>query len=116
MAIKKMLFLLFLAFFLVSCSAENGIFGRTEVRQTREEAENVAIDYIQNHFMYIRYNGNNIQQTEWGMMEGGNFRFVYQFDINSNELPERVEGFEAIVHVIDGQIRDAMVSEISNIQ
>ena len=106
-----MLFLTLALVFLISSCGGNGsiLQGGRASALTREEAENVAVEYIQQiSEMYILHNGHNIRQTDWGRMENNGYMFVYEYDVDSDSLPETVTKIEVTLEVINGKAQNAV--------
>lgn len=102
-----------LLFILASCGGNQSIFqGIRRSELTREEAEDIAVEYIQNSQMYILHNGHNVRQTDWGRMENNDYMFVYEYEVNSNTLPETVNRIQVTLEILDGKAQNAVSEAI----
>ncbi len=106
--VKLTIVLVFLVIAVSSCSSQNSVFSRGSNIITREDAEEIAINYIQASQIFILHNGHDIQQTDWGRMENNGYMFVYEYKVDSESLPETVSKMEVTLEVIEGAVQNVV--------
>ncbi len=110
--LSSVLFLL-LVVFISSCSQEDRMQDSVETEITREKATQTALEYVENSYQYVQYNGHNLQQNQWGRTADGSYLFSYEFDVDSELLPSRVTGIEMTLYIVeDGSVKNVTATEL----
>ena len=102
---KIMLFFL-LSLVFVSCND-------TERLIPQSEAELIVTDYIENLALYRNNNGYNINAIDITVTPDNVYKMIYNFSVDSENLPSRVKGFEVNLYLVGENIRNATMVEIS---
>jgi hypothetical protein len=110
---KKLMAILAITVFLVSCSSPEGSSGSGIFRRplTTEEARGLAEQKVEFLYQYVQYKGHNIQLEDQRSIGEDNFEFIFTFDISTDILPAKQ--MRATVPIIDGEAGAIQVEEIT---
>lgn len=88
------------------------IIGCTEVKEEMDDLDykDIAEEYVLDSYQYKEYSGNNLEFAAKETREGKDL-FIFLFDVDTDNLPENVIGFQMKVEVKDGKTKDVEIIE-----
>ncbi|MFP4189568.1 MAG: hypothetical protein ACLFSL_00855 [Candidatus Woesearchaeota archaeon] len=78
-----------------------------------DEAEKIAEQSVTTSYQYVQHNGHELEKTRTGKGKDGQYIFSYEFSVDSDLLPERIDTFSAEVEVKDGDAEIVSMEEIT---
>ncbi len=110
--IKTTTLLLMIIVIASGCSLfEEGEEERGEM--TRDDAREIAESHVRNTYQFVQYDGYDLHETGISILEDNAFSIEFEFDVQTDVLPERVTSFAIEVEVRDWNASTMSAREIT---
>ena len=85
----------------------------TSLEGQHEKISKATAEKVRLMYQYTEYNPSNLEETSFQILRcSGCYQISYQFDVNTDELPDNVNGFEIMLSFADNEISNVEITEI----